>query len=176
MRHLIWIGAAVLVLAGCDRPPAGAPRDGDADAPAARDAAFAHSQTGDLSGYYVPGERIGPADFQLVTLFVGQEPEFRAWEGGERSATFAPVMLDFQAGGAVERILPDTYAISDDRIRMTGTSRAGARIRLDGRLDQGALANARRNLGEGEAPALTAAVTIDGRTFSGVTLAWSGGD
>lgn len=175
MRIALIATVGLLGLAGCDliSPPAERP---DAPERTAAKADFVHSQTGDLSGYYMPAAAVGPADFRLVNLFIGQVPEFRAWEAGQRSATFAPVMLDFQTGGEIERVLPDSYSVSDDRVRMTGTSRNGTWISLDGRLDQGALSTARRNLGEGEDPALTATVTLNGRTSSGLKFAWSGGD
>jgi len=180
MRHLIVIALVGVAVVACDLI---APPEPDTDAPdgttsaANGRGAFAHSQTGDLSGYYNPGGQIGPDDFQLATVFVGQEAEFRDWEDGKRSATFAPVMLEFLVPGeTTQRVLPDSYSVSDGRIRMTGTSPGHGRITFDGRLDQGALSTARRNLGEGEAPALTAAITIGGRSYSGMKFAWSGGD
>jgi len=184
MRNVIVIAVATLALAACDltapadttgKAEPGKTETGAASVPTG--GSFTHSQTGDLSGYYNPGAQIGPDDFQLMTVFVGQEPEFKDWEDGRRSTTFAPVMLEFLVPGeTTERVLPDSYSVTDGRIRMTGTSPDNGRITFDGQLDQGALSTARRNLGEGEAPAMTATVTISGRSFSGVKLAWSGGD
>ncbi|ADL00941.1 hypothetical protein [Brevundimonas subvibrioides] len=180
MRPLIVAVAASLLVAACDLSPPAQPKAGpaaEATSNTARAGAFAHSQTGDLSGYYLPGAQVGPDDFQLTTVFVGQEPEFRDWEDGKRSATFAPVMLEFLVPGEqTERVLPESYSVSDGRVRMTGTSPEHGRVTFDARLDQGALSTARRNLGEGEASAMTAAVTIDGRSYTGVKFAWSGGD
>ena len=180
MRHLFFIAVAGLALTACDLISPTDTRTEPATEAAstpARGGAFAHSQTGYLSGYYNPGAQVGPDDFQLMTVFVGQEPEFKDWEAGRRSATFAPVMLEFLVPGeTTERVLPDSYSVSDGRIRMTGTSPEHGRVTFDGQLDQGALSTARRNLGEGEAPAMTAAVNIGGRSFTGVKFAWSGGD
>ncbi|QTN20808.1 hypothetical protein HZ989_07130 [Brevundimonas sp. AJA228-03] len=170
---------AGLGLAGCDLTAPSKVKDGDGAVEVAtpRAGAFAHSQTGDLSGYYNPGAQVGPDDFQLMTVFVGQEPEFKTWEAGQRSTTFAPVMLEFSVPGeTTERVLPDSYSVSDDRIRMTGTSPGHGRVTFDARLDQGALSTARRNLGEGEASAMTATVTIGDRSYTGMKFAWSGGD
>lgn len=182
MRRTMLLAAATIALAGCDLIPGPAsPGGGDApaDTPAtpAGAGAFAHSQSADLSGYYRPASQVGPGDFQLMHLFIGQAQEFRDWEAGQRSTTFAPVMLDFLVPGEqTERVLPDSYSISDGRVRMTGESRDFGRVTLDGQLDQGGLSTARRNLGGGEAPVLTAVVTVGGQTFSGVKLAWYGGD
>ncbi|WP_269514193.1 hypothetical protein [Brevundimonas subvibrioides] len=181
MRTFFILGPALatLTLAGCDltKPPQGNNDDVAVEMVTPRGGAFSHSQTADLSGYYLPVVPVGPDDFQLSSVFVGQAAEFGDWEAGKRSTTFAPVMLEFSVPGeTTERVLPDSYAVSDGRIRMTGTSPGHGRVTFDARLDQGALSTARRNLGEGEAPAMTAAITIGARSYTGIKFAWSGGD
>ncbi|WP_428152504.1 hypothetical protein [Brevundimonas sp.] len=182
MRTIVLLTAVGLTLAGCDlvntpSKPAERGVETPATAPARGDA-FAHSQTEDLSGYYQVGEaQIGPGDYTLTHLFVGQAQEFADWENGKRSATFAPVMLEFLAPGeTTERVLPDSYSVSDGRIRMTGTGSNGDRISFDGQLNAGTLATARRNLGGSEEPAITATIRIGDQSFSGVKLSWYGGD
>lgn len=140
--------------------------------------AFAHSQVEDLSGAYSVGEaQVGPADLRLRSLFLGQNPDFRDWEEGRRTAGYAPVMLEFStSAGESERVTAESYAVNEDRVRMTGTAPNGERITFDGRIDAGALATARRNLGGGEAAAVTATVRIGDQTFRGVKLHWNGGD
>jgi hypothetical protein len=184
MRRILLLTTAVMALAGCDlsSEPAGTDKAGPASDTAASapsaGGSFAHSQTEDLSGYYRVGEpRVGPADFALMQLFVGQAREFRDWEEGRRTATFAPVMLEFQGPGETpERVLPESYAVSDGQVRMTGKTSAGERVTFVGRMNAGALATARRNLGGGEAPAVTAVVVVGDQTWSGVKLSWYGGD
>lgn len=182
MRTIILLTAVGLTLAGCDLVNAPSkPAEPGGDAPATAPASggnFAHSQSEDLSGYYQAGEaQVGPGDFSLTHLFVGQAQDFADWEEGKRSATFAPVMLEFLAPGeTTERVLPDSYSVSDGRIRMTGTSSNGDRISFDGQLNAGTLATARRNLGGSEEPAITATLRIGGQTYSGVKLSWYGGD
>jgi hypothetical protein len=169
---------AAAALAGCDVFIAPAEPGVGADEARPGTAAFAHSQTEDLSGSYPVGEaQVGTADLRLRSLFIGQTPDFRAWEAGRRTAGYAPVMLEFSTtGGGSERVAADSYSVSDDRVRMTGRSAGGERITFDGRMDVGALATARRNLGGGEAAAVTATVRIGDRTVSGVRLYWNGGD
>ena len=59
------------------------------------------------------------------------------------------------------------YAVSDDRIAFEGTSAELGRVRFEGRLDQGALATARRNLGdEGVAGIAVGEVAADGDGFA----------
>ena len=182
LRTIVLLTAVGLTLAGCDlinapSKPAGPGGDAPATAPA-RGGAFAHSQTEDLSGYYQVGEaQVGPGDFALMHLFIGQAQAFTDWEEGKRSATFAPVMLEFLAPGeTTERVLPDSYSVSDGRIRMTGTSANGDRVTFDGQLNAGTLATARRNLGGAEEPSITATLRIGDQSFSGVKLHWYGGD
>lgn len=181
MKRVLLLAAVAVTLAACDlfsAPSRPAQPDGAGAAPAPTGGAFAHSQTEDLSGYYRVGEaQVGPGDFSLMHLFVGQAQEFRDWEEGRRSATFAPVMLEFLVPGeTTERILPTSYSVSDGRIRMSGTSSNGERVTFDGQLNAGTLATARRNLGGGEEPAVTAAIRIGDQTYSGVKLHWYGGD
>ncbi len=179
MRRFLLVAVAGLSLAGCDMfsAPSGGRDDPAAAGSRAEPAAgaFAHSQSDDISGEYrVVGEGGG---VRLARLYLGQTADFEAWEGGRRSGGFAPVMLEVErADGGGERVLPQTYSVSDGRVRMTGRSNSLGTVTFDGRLDQGALATARRNLGDGEAPAMTASVTIAGATHSGLKLHWYGGD
>ena len=181
MRTIILLTTAALMLAGCDmlKAPAAPDKGGESSAPAAPSAgAFTHSQSEDLWGFYQVGEaKVGPGDFSLMHLFVGQEQEFRDWEEGKRLATFAPVMLEFLVPGEqTERVLPTSYSVSDDRVRMTGVTSNGERISFDGQMNVGALATARRNLGGEEEPTVTAVIVIGDQTYSGVKLNWYGGD
>ncbi len=163
---------AGLALAGCDllSPPANdGPRSEPAETPAV-DPNFRHDQTEDLSGFYFPAGEVGEGDARLLLVFIGQEPEFQSWEKGERGGGFAPVILEF-AGG--ERVLPDRYSVSDDRVRFSGTSEDLGRVTLDVRLDAGSLALAKRNLGPDSEPALEGTVSVGGRTYSGIKFAWS---
>lgn len=185
MRTIILAATAAaalaLALAGCDlvkEPEKARATEGPPAAEATASSTFAHAQTEDLSGYYQVGEaQVGPGDFSLMHLFVGQAQEFRDWEEGKRSATFAPVMLEFLVPGeTTERVLPTSYSVSDGRVRMTGVNSNGERVSFDGQMNAGALATARRNLGGGEEPAVTAVVAIGDQTYSGVKLNWYGGD
>lgn len=182
MRTILLVTTTALLLAGCDlvgAPPGPAePGDGSPAPASAAGGAFVHSQTEDLSGYYQVGEaQVGPGDFSLMHLFVGQAQEFRDWEEGKRSSTFAPVMLEFLIPGeTTERVLPTRYSVDDGRIRMSGTTADGEPVTFDGRLNAGTLATARRNLGGAEEPAITATLRIGDQTYSGVKLGWYGGD
>jgi hypothetical protein len=173
--------AACAALASCDQPsqPKGPPAAG---------AAFTHVTTMDASGYFMPLSEVRIGDWELSHLFLGQEAEFDAWEAGQRSETFAPVMLQFdnlaspmvqteigEARSVTSRALPSFYSVSDTRVQFEGRSPELGRISFDGRMDPGALATARRNLGD-EGAVVTGDLIVGGRTVRGVRLRWWGGD
>lgn len=175
--------ALVLAVAACDRPaePADAP-----EAPAAR--AFSYASTSDLSGFYLPASEVRIGKWELDHVFVGQAAEFQAWTGAETETTFAPVMVEFSdaASPMMEtelgetrsikaRVLPTRYAVSDDRIAFEGVSPETGAVRFEGRIDQGALATSRRNLGD-EGVVVTGTLTAGGETVRDVRLRWWMGD
>ncbi|MDI6624965.1 MAG: hypothetical protein QME55_09565 [Brevundimonas sp.] len=182
MPSRFLIGAALLAalgLASCER--ASAP----AEPPAA---AFSHALTADISGYYMPAEPVRIGQWSLDHLFVGQASEFESWEGGSRSDTFAPVMIQFddasspmvatelgEAHSVTARVLPTRYEVTDASVMFEGRSPEQGRVTFDGRLDADALATSKRNLG-GDGVVLTGTLTAGGRTVENVRLRWWMGD
>lgn len=175
--------ALVLAAAACDRSaePADAP-----EASAAR--AFSYASTSDLSGFYLPASEVRVGKWELDHIFIGQSAEFREWTGADRAATFAPVMVEFsdatspmtetelgETRSIKARVLPTRYAVSDDRIEFEGTSPETGAVRFEGRIDQGALATSRRNLGD-EGVVVTGTLTAGGQTVRDVRLRWWMGD
>ncbi len=185
MHTRILIGAALLAtfaLASCERStePAGAP--------AAISAAFNHTTTADISGYYMPVEPVRIGQWSLDHLFLGQASEFETWEGGSRSETFGPVMLQFddaaspmvatelgQAHSVTARVLPTRYDVTDTTVSFEGRSPELGRVAFDGRLDPDALATARRNLGD-DGVVMTGTLTAGRQTVRDVRLRWWMGD
>ena len=136
----------------------------------------------------MPVEPVRIGRWSLDHLFIGQTSEFANWEGGSPGATFAPVMVQFddatsamvqtelgEAHGVTARVLPTRYTVTDTTVRFEGQSPELGRVRFEGRLDQGALATARRNLG-GDGVVLTGTLTAAGQTVRGVRLTWWMGD
>lgn len=182
LASILALGGGLLV-AGCERP---------ADAPvpamkASRAAAFSHDLPEDVSGYYIPMKEARVDNWRLHHLFLGQVPDFIAWEEGGRTPGFAPVMIEFEdmAGAPVQtengenrrrlRLIPTAYAVTEDRVRFEALSAGLGAVSFDGRLDQGALAVARRNLGD-EGVVLTGTLKVGKRTFDGVSMRWWAGD
>ncbi|QSF53522.1 hypothetical protein JX001_12090 [Brevundimonas fontaquae] len=161
-----WVVVAVaglLSLAACERRDAATPTS-------TQDAAFRHRLSGDISGDYRP---TGEWEMQPVaSLFIGQDEAFAAWEGGARASPPLILSLTGQQGEAT--VLPDAYVVTNDRIQMRGSAPGMGPVELSARIDQGALATARRNLGD-RTPVVTGTVSVNGRRTS-FTLSWWGGD
>lgn len=171
MRALPVLLAAALTLtvAACDR---GAAPDKTAQA-----TAFKHDLPEDVSGYYIPTTAVQVGEWRLHHLFLGQVPDFMAWRDGQRTAGFAPIMMEFEAGDKARRtrLIPTAYDVTEDRVRFEATSRELGAVSFDGRLDQDALAKARRNLGD-QGVVLKGTLKVGGRTFDGVSMRWWAGD
>ncbi|MBA3048249.1 hypothetical protein [Brevundimonas sp.] len=184
IRFLAAAGlVALFAVASCDRP------DRKAEAPPAATApAFSHEMSGDLSGYYMPASEVRIGKWSFDHIFVGQAHEFQAWEGGDRSETFGPVMLQFddvtspmvqteigEARSVTARVLPTAYTVTDNRISFEGRSAELGAVRFEGALDPGALATARRNLGD-EGVVVTGRLTVGDAPAQNVQLRWWAGD
>lgn len=178
--------ALVLAAAACDRPAEPADAPATPAAPAA--GAFSYAATSDLSGFYMPASEVRLGKWSFDHVFVGQAAEFQAWTGADAEATFGPVMLEFkdetspmvetemgESRSITARVLPSRYAVSDDRITFEGTSPEMGAVRFEGRIDQGALATSRRNLGD-EGVVVTGTLTAAGQTVRDVKLRWWMGD
>jgi hypothetical protein len=162
----ILIGMAAL--AGCER------REARPDAPAsapARDADFRHRLEGDVSGDYRPVAETGET-WRVESLFIGQASAFETWEDGRREAS--PLILSLAGPEGTVRFTPRAYSLTDERLTLVAVAPGGKEARLLARIDAGALATARRNLGD-QTPVITGTVTVDGRSRP-VSLGWWNGD
>lgn len=178
----IAASALLLIVASCDRP------DAPGEAPPHAAPAFSHSMSSDLSGYYMPASEVRIGKWSFDHIFVGQAQDFQAWEGGSRSETFGPVMLQFddatspmvqteigEAHSVNARVLPTTYSVTDTSISFEGRSAELGAVRFEGALDPGALATSRRNLGD-EGVVVTGRLTVGDAPAQNVRLRWWGGD
>lgn len=161
-RALVAVVAGMLVLSGCDR------RETPETAPAS---AFRHWLSADVSGEYRPVVE-GPGVWRVDSLFVGQESAFHAWEAGGRSAP--PLILTLTGPDGTMRVTPETYVVTDDSLRFGGRAANGDEVTVQARLDQGALATARRNLGD-QTPVITGVAAVAGQSVP-LSLARWGGD
>ncbi len=164
MRRLLGAVAVLGLLAvgACDRREDPArPQSG------AETAVFRHDLSGDVSGEYRPAAADESA---VASLFIGQKAAFAAWEGGDRSAP--PMILTLNGPQGEVRVLPETYRVTDASIQMTGATPHGP-IELEARIDQDALATARRNLGD-RTVVISGSVQSGGRRAPIALTAWNG--
>lgn len=185
MRRILLTLGALALLAGCDRPEGERNKGVTADRPLASD--FVSVIDADHSGYYLPVADAADSGWVFHHLFVGQKAEFETWEAGRRSATFAPVMIEFENADSPmvqtelgetrsgrDRVLPTHYRVSNRRVEFEGHSTALGVVRFEGDLDPGALAESKRNLGSEDA-VLTGTLTV-GDQARRVSLRWWAGD
>ena len=183
-RYLLTVGVLAL-LAGCDQTQG--ERDKGAAAERPPTAEFVSVLDGDSSGYYLPTAEGGEGGWVFHHMFLGQKPEFEAWEAGQRSGTFAPVMIEFEntaspmvqtelgeSRSGRDRVLPTRYRVTNRRVEFEGRSAGLGIVRFEGDLDPGALAESKRNLGSEDA-VLTGTLTV-GDQVRRVSLRWWAGD
>jgi len=151
-RLLLALVGVGVCLASCERRPSS-----DEQKPVEA-STFSHALDADVSGEYRPVEpvRLGGATFE--SLFIGQASAFEAWEQGTGGS--APLVLVFASADGSRGIGPDSYRVTDEMVRFRGQAGPNLSVRFEGRLDQGALATARRNLGD-------QTVVIEGRLIVG---------
>ncbi|WP_167493324.1 hypothetical protein [Brevundimonas vancanneytii] len=166
---VVLAATLALMLAACER--------GAAPDKAAQASAFTHDLPEDVSGYYIPTTAVQVGEWRLHHLFMGQVPDFMSWRDGTRTAGFAPIMLEFAAGDEARRtrLIPTAYDVTEDHVRFEARSRDLGAVSFEGRLDQDALAKARRNLGD-QGVVLKGTLKVGDRTFDGVSMRWWAGD
>jgi hypothetical protein len=176
---------AALSLSACNRQdskPNPAPVAAPAPAPAqvhAPDAArpkisgFAHTGNFDNAGYYMPTRDIRVGSWQLKTIGVGAISDFAAWEQGDRTSTFGPILLEFddtasplktnEMGGEAHevsvRVLPTGYATDGKTLRFAGVDPKLGAITFEGAFDPAAMAEAKAQ-GASEATVLTGTLQV----------------
>lgn len=195
MRRWIIAGAAALAVAACERQTAEPPVDAEpVEAVGAgateRLSGFSHEISQDVSGYYMPTTPVGAGTWRLTNISILPQSDMAAWEGGQRSDVYGPIMIEFddtasptgvnelgqQHHMVTARVLPEAYEITDTRVRFRGRSPNVGMVTLDAELDGDALGLARRNLGSSEGPVLTGTLTVGDRTFEGQSFRWWMGD
>lgn len=155
-------------LAGCERREARPERPAS---PPERETDFRHRLEGDISGDYRPVAETGEA-WRVESLFIGQVSAFEAWEGGRREAS--PLILTLAGPDGAARFALRAYDLTDSRLTLVAVTPDGAEARLEARIDPGALATARRNLGD-QTPVIIGTVTVEGRKIP-LSLSWWNGD
>ncbi len=199
----VWaVAALAAVSAGCDGgkgsdraegAATAAPTPAGAPASAAASSSFVYSVSGDVFGYYAPTTDVAVGALQLTHLGLGQAQEFKDWAEGRRMETYAPVMFVFddtstpmvqtelgEAREVSERVMPQSFEVSEQRVRFSGRHPRLGEVAFDGVLDVAAARAANAAAGTGATPptqpVLRGDLTAGGRTWDDVAFTWYGGD
>jgi hypothetical protein len=207
MRASMILAVAVLALAACNQKPAEPKTGADtvnlpaAVAPASTSAptppqqpgagGFTHDKGADLFGYFLPASEVKVGSWKLTALSVGSEDEFAKWEAGQRTATYSPVMFEFEdvtsplkaneLGQQVHtrsvRVLASAYAISGAKLAFSGQDPAVGPVAFSGVIDLAAL-KASKAAGPNGGPAtiVKGDLKIGAASFNGLAFTWFGGD
>ncbi|MBU2135249.1 MAG: hypothetical protein KKA45_03520 [Alphaproteobacteria bacterium] len=205
MRRWMLVATTAGLLSACGQaePTAPAPTE---PTPAATEAAepeaisspadlegFTHAAGEDLFGYYFPTQPVQIGDWRLDHIHMGGAMEFAAWEGGERTETYAPVMLEFsdvtspistnELGQEFHersiRVLPTAYRVGEGDFRFVGRHPQIGDVRIDGMIDLAQLKaeRDRGGLSQAEAaPLLKTSAQIGPEAFRNLSFVWFGGD
>lgn len=197
MRSALVATVAVVLLAGCDQSSDLA-KTAEVAAPIAPPAVpvdpsftgFAKPKGDGQFGYYLPAAEVKVGNYRLDNLHVAGQQGFGDWERGERTKTYGPVMLEFvditsparkNALGNVSysvklKVLPDAYAVTDDRVRLVGKHPKLGDVRMDVKIDAAALKKSKATKGKDEATVATGALQVGDTPFENVAFTWRGGD
>jgi hypothetical protein len=197
MRSALFATVAVVLLAGCGQS-SDAAKTAEVAASVAPPAVpvdasftgFTKPKGDDQFGYYLPVSEVKVGNYRLDNLHVAGQLGFGDWERGERTKTYGPVMLEFvditsparkNALGNVTysvklKVLPDAYAVTDDRVRLVGKHPKLGDVRMDVKIDPAALKKSRTTKGKDGATVATGALQVGDTPFQNVAFTWRGGD
>lgn len=205
MRGWMLSAAATVVLAACGQAEPTAPEpaqstpaatetaEPEAVAPPNKIEGFTHAPGEDLFGYYFPTRPVQVGNYRLDNIHIGGAMDFAAWERGERTATYAPVMLEFsdvtspiatnelgqEFHQRIIRVLPSAYRLGEGDFRFVGSHPDIGDVWIDGMIDLAQLKSERDQGGlpqDEASPLLTTATQIGPEAFRNLSFVWFGGD
>lgn len=198
MRKTLLVAACVALLAGCSQSVEDTKTASAGAAPVAPPAVPADpSFTGltrpkgdDQFGYYLPANEVKIGHYRLDHLHIAGQQGFNDWESGQRTKTYAPVMLEFvdvtspsrvnALGNTVYsvklKVLPTAYLVSDDHVRLVGSHPKLGEVRLDAKIDPAMLKKSKAAKGKNGETVAAGALQVGDTPFNNVAFTWRGGD
>ena len=184
MRLALAAALCVIALGACQRQTQ---KDG-APVAAAPTVGFQHEAGFDAQGYYKTLQPIGDGSLKLTGLAIGAPSDFETWESGKREEVFGPIELQFEdlsspmedaENGRRRKVRvelkPSAYRVSPGQFAFQGNDPKLGQVDFQGVFDTAALAQAKAGQSEPR-PALNGTLTIGGKAFVGVGLAYQSGD
>jgi len=197
MRYALVAATAAVLLAGCSQNSETA-KAAETAAPVAPpavpvDASFTgltRPKGDDQFGFYLPTAEVKVGKYRLDNLHIAGQMGFNDWERGDRTKTYAPVMLEFvditsparknALGNVVYsvklKVLPGAYAVTDDRVRLVGQHPKLGEVRLDAKIDPAALKKSKATKGKDGVTVAAGALQVGDTPFTDVAFTWRGGD
>ena len=197
MRNALVAATAAVLLAACSQSSE-TEKTTEIAAPAAApavpiDASFTgltRPKGDEQFGFYLPTAEVKVGNYRLDNLHIAGQIGFGDWERGDRTKTYAPVMLEFvditsparknALGNVVYsvklKVLPDAYAVTDERVRLVGEHPKLGQVRLDAKIDAAALKKSKATKGKDGATVATGALQVGDTPFKDVAFTWRGGD
>jgi len=141
-------------------------------------------------GYYLPAAEVKVGDYRLDNLHIAGQNGFNDWESGQRTKTYAPVMLEFvdvtspsrvnALGNTVYsvklKVLPSAYLVTDDHVRLVGSHPKLGEVRLDAKIDPAMLKKSKAARGKNGETVATGALQVGDTPFQSIAFTWRGGD
>jgi hypothetical protein len=159
--------------------------------PAGQSQPFVYDSKVDLFGYYMPTADVKVGKFKLNNLALGGKDEFKKYLAGNRMATYAPVMLEFDDVTSPQktnemgqpyyanapRVLPTSFRVAGASVTFAGHDKQVGDVVFNGTLapymlDAKVKQEQRAAM---SAAALTGDLAVNGKTQK-VMFTWFGGD
>ncbi len=198
MRKTLLVAACVALLAGCSQSVEDTKTASAGTAPVAPPAVPADPSFTGLTrpkgdeqfGYYLPANEVKIGHYRLDHLHIAGQQGFNDWESGQRTKTYAPVMLEFvdvtspsrvnALGNTVYsvklKVLPTAYLVSDDHVRLVGSHPKLGEVRLDAKIDPAMLKKSKSAKGKNGETVAAGALQVGDTPFNNVAFTWRGGD
>jgi hypothetical protein len=186
MRLAIAAAISIIALTACNRskPQANAPEA----TPATPVAGFKHEAGFDAQGYYRTAAPVGPGPLKLTGIAVGAPSDFEAFESGQRTEVFGPIVLQFEdVSSPMEdaengqrhqvrvEVKPLAYRLSPGQFAVRGKDDSLGEVSFDGAFDTPLLAQAKAGQAEGR-PVLTGTLSLGQQKYAGVSFTYQSGD
>lgn len=159
--------------------------------PAGQSPSFVYDSKADLFGYYLPTADVRAGKFKLRDLALGGSDDFKKYLAGNRMATYAPVMIEFDNLTSKQRtnemgqpyyensprVLPTSFRVSGSTVAFAGHDKELGDVAFNGTLAPYMLDLKFKpeNRAVMSRSALSGVLTVGGKPYK-VMLNWFGGD
>lgn len=161
-------------------------------APAGQTTPFVYDGEADIFGYYLPKTDVKAGKFKLRDIAIGAKDDFKKYLAGNRMATYAPVMVEFDDVTSKQRtnemgqpyyenaprVLPLSFRVVGREVSFVADDRQLGHVTFTGTLapymlDPKMMADQRAVMGAAQ---LRGDLTVGSQSFKQINFTWFGGD